>query len=365
MKIFVDIYLAFNLGDDLFLDILAKNYPSCQFTVNHMGNNYDQFISHYKNVKRRDYTLLDKIGRRLKLSDPITSYDKVAQEHDALIFIGGSIFREEEYHSSLYRDRMKMISEFKKLNKQVFIIGANFGPFETEGFYNDYKELFKICDDVCFRDTYSYELFSSLPQVRYAPDIVFQMNVNEYKVTSTNDLIGFSIINVKHKQGLSKYYEDYITSTTKSIELMISKGYECCLMSFCEREGDLETIDAIISSLSPENIGKVSIYEYKGNLKEAIQLIATCKLFIAARFHANILALMLGVGLMPIIYSSKTTNMLKDLSFDGHLINMDEIHLQFDDRNLSKSFHNKANLASVSVKAKNQFERLTHFINAV
>lgn len=365
MKIFVDIYLAFNLGDDLFLDILAKKYPNCQFTVNHMGNNYDQFISQYNNVKRRDYSILDKIGRRLKLSDPITSYDKAAREHDALIFIGGSIFREEEYHSSLYRDRMKMILEFKRLNKPVFILGANFGPFETEEFYNDYKELFKVCDDVCFRDLYSYELFNSLPQVRYAPDIVFQMNVDEYRASLTNDLIGFSIINVKHKQGLSKYYDDYITSTTKSIERMVSKGYECCLMSFCEREGDLETIDVIKSSLSPGTLGKVSIYEYKGNLKEAIHLMASCKLFIAARFHANILALLLGVGVMPIIYSSKTINMLRDINFDGHLINMDEIHLQFDDQNISKSFHNKANLASVSFKAKNQFERLTHFINAV
>ncbi|MDD9266527.1 polysaccharide pyruvyl transferase family protein [Paenibacillus sp. GCM10023248] len=361
----MDIYLAFNLGDDLFLDILAKKYPNCDFTVNHLGGNYDQFISQYNNVRRREYTLLDKISRRLKFSDPITSYDKIASEHEALIFIGGSIFREEQYHEALYQDRMKMVLEFKKLNKPVFILGANFGPFETEQFYNDYKELFKICDDVCFRDLYSYELFRALPQVRYAPDIVFQMNVDEYKATSTREVIGFSIINVRHKQGLSKYYDDYMTSTTKSIELMVSKGYECCLMSFCEREGDLETIEAIKSLLPNETLRRVTIYEYKGNLKEAIQLMASCKLFIAARFHANILALLLGVGVMPIIYSSKTTNMLKDINFDGYLINMEEIQLQYDEQHVNRSFRNKANLAQVSIKAKNQFERLTHFINAV
>jgi colanic acid/amylovoran biosynthesis protein len=364
MKIFVDIYLAFNLGDDLFLDILATKYPNCDFTINYMGKSYDQFISQYNNVKRRDYSTLSKIGRRLKLSDPITTYDKVARNHDALIFIGGSIFREEEYHNTLYRDRMKMVLEFKKLNKPVFILGANFGPFETEEFYNDYKELFKVCDDVCFRDLYSYELFKTLPQVRYAPDIVFQMNVDEYKSKSANDRIGFSIINVSHKQGLSKYYDDYISSTTKSIELMVSKGYECCLMSFCEKEGDLETIDVIKSSLSLETLNQVSIYDYKGDLKEAINLMASCKLLVAARFHANILALLLDVGVMPIIYSSKTTNMLKDINFDGHLINMEEIHLQYDDQNLRKSFQNKANLVSVLVEAKNQFKKLTQFIDA-
>ena len=133
-KVFVDIYLQFNLGDDLFLDILAKKYPNCQFTVNYLGRNYDQFISQYNNVNRRKYTILNKIGQRLKISDSITNYDKVAEEHDALLFIGGSIFREEEYHNTLYQDRMKMVKEFKKRDKSVFVLGANFGPFETEDF---------------------------------------------------------------------------------------------------------------------------------------------------------------------------------------------------------------------------------------
>ena len=47
------------------------------------------------------------------------------------------------------------------------------------------KSSLNLCDDVCFRDLYSYELFKDLSQVRYAPDIVFQMNVDEYKAVST------------------------------------------------------------------------------------------------------------------------------------------------------------------------------------
>ena len=37
-----------------------------------------------------------------------------------------------------------------------------------------------LCDDVCFRDMNSFQLFANLPQVRYAPDIIFSMNVEEY-----------------------------------------------------------------------------------------------------------------------------------------------------------------------------------------
>ncbi|PEA53587.1 transferase [Bacillus pseudomycoides] len=362
-RIFVDIYLMFNLGDDLFLDILAKKYPHCEITVNYLGKDYDQFISQYCNVNRRKYTILNKIGQRLKILDSITNYDKVAEEHDALIFIGGSIFREEKYHNSLYQDRIRMAQEFKKRNRPIFILGANFGPYETEEFFHDYKEFFKLCDDICFRDRYSYELFQDLPQVRYAPDIVFQMNIDEYKTEVSKNIVGFSIIDVRHKNGLSMYYNDYVNSTVKTIELLVNRGYRCCLMSFCEQEGDLELIRTIKLFLSPEVLKNVTIYNYNGNLKEAITLIASFKFFIAARFHANILALLLDIGVMPLIYSTKTTNMLRDINFNRPLIHMEELHLQHDENFINQLSHNKINLEFITKNAKNQFEKLSEFLN--
>ncbi|PGE16806.1 transferase [Bacillus toyonensis] len=361
-KIFVDIYLMFNLGDDLFLDILVKKYPNCYFTVNHLGSNYDQFISQYNNVSRRKYTLLNKIGQRLKLSDNITNYEKIAEEHDAILFIGGSIFREEAYHSSLYRDRMKMVMEFKRRKKLVFILGANFGPFKTEEFLGDYRKFFELCDDVCFRDVYSYQLFEGLPQVRCASDIVFQMNTDEYKLDSSEERIGFSIIDVRHKQGLAHYYNDYIRSTIKAIELLVNKGNKCYLMSFCEQEGDLDVINTIQSRLSSNTLDNIVIYKYRGNLKEAIEMMASFKLLIAARFHANILALLLGIGIIPIIYSQKTINILKDIDYNKTLIDMENLQLQYDEKVIDASIDYKFNLEATMIKAKKQFEKLDKFL---
>jgi colanic acid/amylovoran biosynthesis protein len=352
----------FNLGDDLFLDILAKKFPYSEFTINYLGKNYDQFISHYKNLAKRKYTVIDKIGQRLKISNTITNYAKVAQEHDALLFLGGSIFREEEYHHSLYQDRLEIVREFKKRDKPFFILGANFGPFESVQFFNDYNNFFKLCDDICFRDLYSYDLFNHLPQVRYAPDIVFQMNVDKYKGIAKKNSVGFSIIDVRHKYGLSKYYNDYISSTVKSIELLVKKGYVCYLLSFCESEGDLEIINTIISHLPKETLKNVSIYNYRGDIKEAISLIASFNLLVAARFHANILAMLLGIGVMPIIYSPKTANMLKDINFNEILISMETLNLQFDSDILIKSFNNKASLGLILNEAKNHYEKLSEFL---
>lgn len=363
-RIFVDIYLAFNLGDDLFLDILAKKYPDCQFTLNYVGSNYDAFITEYQNIKRREYSILNKIGQRLKIVDYLNDYASIAKEHDALLFIGGSIFREESYHQSLYESRMKLVSEFKKRNRSVFVLGANFGPYETQQFYDDYSAFYEQCDDVCFRDMFSYDLFKKLPQVRYAPDIVFQLKLDQYKTVERKKRVGFSIIDVRHKQGLSSYYNAYIESTIKAIQLLVSKGYDCYLMSFCEREGDHQVIGNIMSQLTAGTKANVHCYEYKGNLQEAIHLIATFELFVAARFHANIIALILGIGVMPIIYSKKTSNMFKDINLDSILINMDEIHLQYDETTLNNSFENKTSLAVVSDHANHHFTKISQFIGA-
>jgi colanic acid/amylovoran biosynthesis protein len=363
-RIFVDIYMAFNLGDDLFLDILAKKYPDCQFTLNYLGSNYDGFIEKYQNIKRRDYSIFKKIGQRLKINDYINDYASVAEEHDALLFIGGSIFREEAYHQSLYENRMKLVTEFKKKDKSVFILGANFGPYETDQFHQDYSAFFEQCDDVCFRDVYSYDLFKKIPQVRYAPDIVFQLNLDEYKLIEKRKRVGFSIIDVRHKQGLSSYYNSYIDSTVKAIQLLVSKGYECYLMSFCEQEGDLQVIGAIMSRISSITKDQVYSFEYKGNLQESIHLISTFELFVAARFHANIIALILGIGVMPIIYSKKTSNMFADINLDNILINMEDIHLQSDEGIINKSFENKTSLELISDRANHHFTKISKFIGA-
>ena len=164
--------------------------------------------------------------------------------------------------------------------------------------------VFGICIHISYLKT---------SKVRYAPDIVFQVNLDDYKSIPNKDRIGFSIIDVRHKQGLSKYYDDYIEQYSKGNRITINKGYECCLMSFCEQEGDLQAINTIKSYLSPETLKNVSVYNYKGNFKEAMNLIASFNLFIAARFHANIIALLLILELCLSYIAKKRLTCLKIL----------------------------------------------------
>lgn len=361
-RIFVDVYLAYNLGDDLFLDILSKKYPEAEFTVNYVGSDYDEFIKRYKNVKRRKYTSIDKILQRLKIKDTLTNYKSIAESHDAMIFIGGSIFRDESYHENLYKDRMNMIEAFKRLNKPIFILGSNFGPYTRESFLEDYKKFYSECEDVCFRDTYSYNLFKDMKNVRCQPDIVFQLDLDRFKKNDKENIIGFSIIDVNHKDDLEKYEDDYINTHVKSIELLVSKGYRCCLMSFCEREGDLKCINSIVEKLSSEVKKSIEIYEYNGDLEEAFNLISKFKLFIAARFHANIIAQLIDVPILPVIYSDKTSNMLKDINLDSVMVTMEKLDMLYDEKIIEKAFYNIADLVDIKNKARLQFKQLSSFI---
>lgn len=361
-KIFVDIYLAYNLGDDLFLDILSKKYKNVEFTVNYVGSDYDYFIEKYANLKRRKYTYIDKFLQKLKVKDTLTNYKQIAENHDAMIFIGGSIFRDENYHEDLYNNRISMLNEFKKRDKPVFVLGSNFGPYKRESFLKDYREFFSQCEDVCFRDKYSYNLFKDIKSVRYEPDIVFQLNLDKFKKNEKKNTIGFSIIDVNHKEGLAQYEKEYINSTIKSIELFVSKGYRCCLMSFCEREGDLKCINLIMSKLGNNIKDKVEVYEYKGNLEEAINIISEFRLFLAARFHANIIALLVNVPILPVIYSSKTTNMLNDIGLNSLIIKMDKLEKMYDYNVIINAFDNVKDIKDICIRANNQFEKLTKFI---
>ena len=61
---------------------------------------------------------------------------------------------------------------------KYYVLGANFGPFYSKRYLSFYKKFFSnYCQDVCFRDRYSASLFSDVSNVRYAPDILFNVEL--------------------------------------------------------------------------------------------------------------------------------------------------------------------------------------------
>lgn len=363
MRIYVDVYLAKNLGDDLFVHVLANTFPNVEFILNYYGNEYDDFLKEYHNVKKSNYPKRFKILNRLKIYDYINDEKRISNEYDALIFLGGSIFREEVYWKELYLQREKLIDSFVEKKKPIFILGANFGPYHTDKFYESYKKLFEKCEDVCFREDYSYQLFKDCNSVRCEKDIIFQLPVSNLK-EKKNKII-YSIIDPRHKVGLEKYVDRYIEFIKNTIIDNQKNGYESELISFCKSEGDLEICEKIKDSLFQKEIN-VQIYNYDGNINEVIEKFQESRLIVASRFHANILGIITKTSILPVVYSAKTENVLKDIDFDGKIIKIkdglkEEVHCS----EIIKQKQHVSELNKVIESSTKQFKCLKEWIELV
>ncbi|RKD23173.1 hypothetical protein BEP19_13225 [Ammoniphilus oxalaticus] len=354
----ISAYFARNLGDDLFLKILFDRYPHIQWELLTANRNYNDIFKSYRNVKII-YSYRDvKIGKsRFNLFYKISELINGFRKYDALVIIGGSIFMQSPAWKMKWEERKYLLDRFKRMNKKTFILGANFGPFTDNVFLERYTELFSEFDDVCFRDQHSYRFFKDLKNVRVAPDVVFNLDTGFPETKEKN--VGFSIIDIKEREGLKESYNRYNDKMEQIIRRYAEQGYNIKLFSFCENEGDLRVANQLSRKLKDVHNGNnIQVVNYEGKIKEFLEVFHSCQIIIGARFHSIILAVIYDQSVFPIIYNEKTLNALKDLSMEQNSIHLKEIHnmdvidivqIAADNRNQDRHVFNEAS---------RQFEKL-------
>ena len=159
-----------------------------------------------------------------------------------------------------------------------------------------------------------------MPNVRYAPDIVFTLDTSKINISEEKKVI-ISVIDCENKLD-KQYQEKYENMIKEMIQFFVDNGYKVGLMSFCKRENDEIAIERILNSINEDIKQKVEKYFYDGNVEEALDYIAQSQIVVGTRFHANILGLLLGKTVIPVIYSNKTTEFLKDIQFEGKVIDI-------------------------------------------
>lgn len=360
-KVFLLAYTNVNLGDDLFIYLICKRYPNLKFTIEYHENHLEYFrevnnIEVFKKpISERIYEKITK--RRL----PFTKNMQHIKKSDLTINIGGSIFMERKKWKQIAKDYQKKITN----SKSFYILGSNFGPYFNSEYKETYENIFKNVNDICFRDNYSYELFSTSDNIRVAPDIIFSLpkyiNVEKNIRLREAPYIVLSIIDLKSRKELSEYTEQYITFLTKLVKLLIEKQYKVVLMSFCRKEGDLNAINGVLDrlGLDDEIENNVEVYSYEGNIRESLNIIKNSNGILATRFHATILGLTFGIPTLPVIYSKKTTNMLNDINFKGERISLDNLN-QIDLNKVIFQLGNKENIdiSSLSEQSEMHFKKL-------
>lgn len=331
-KIYLFAYDRKNLGDDLFIQAIASRYPKNQFYIWSDQSNKKVF----NNIK--NLYVINKnshLVRVLKWIRPslVSRYRAWTEKRClAVVYIGGSIFIE-------YDNWKQMITwwEYEVKNRSFYILGANFGPFKTEEYYQSMKNVFASAEDVCFRDCYSKKLFETVDTVRYAPDILF--DVKFPKRQKKEKRVFISVIDCESRaDGAVKFkYESgkYNILLQQLIEVAYAKGYKVTLASFCKEEGDERAIERIVSNTNHS----VDVIKYIGiNRENILQSMADSDFIVASRFHAAILGFAANKPVLPVIYSDKTSNVLKDIGFEGMIL--DIRNLQYEQNKIEKIFEN-------------------------
>lgn len=372
-RILVNAYTHKNFGDDLFLKMLFERYPESDFALLSKDTDYEKIFSDRKlRIKARpksliENTLIKKI--LVKLNRPfwnklINGYEqkflnKIKDESDVLVIIGGSIFMEGQNKIIPKSNRYNILQKIFS-NKPTFVLGANFGPYKSESFLEFYKTIFNNFTDVCFRDSYSKSLFKELSNVRIAPDIIFGYQIP--KVEKKQKTVGFSILDLSFRPELKEYAQDYENYCVDLINQYVELGHVVNLFSFCTYEGDTRAIERIYQKLNTSHQKSVNKVFYEGNIDDFLTAYLSTEIMYSTRFHATILSLLGEQEIVPLIYSKKMLNVLEDIGYTGDYINIQDIGKNNDVKkdSPSKFVVNKA----IIDRSKDHFLKLDKIINS-
>lgn len=317
-------YVNRNFGDDLFFHILFTRYPNMEFYFYPPS----LLLNQYKNIfeKNKNVVFYDNEEYYLRVKEeinddsvPINLFPMICertQTVDSYINIGGSIFIQNDNWKNDDRIKLKELMS----DKASFIIGCNFGPGDKE-YYKFYKNWFKKFDDICFRDDNSYDMFKDLENTRKADDIVLLDKYKKHILTTRNKKsLGISVLGI-NKQ--NKNYHKYINFIKKITDYFSKKGFKVNYFSFCENEGDLETIKDIVKIIEMKD--DVNIINYEDNILSFLKQWYKNKYVICTRFHASILALKYNQNFISIGYSDKTKNFLKNINENIKVYDINEL----------------------------------------
>ena len=309
-SVFVYAFTGINVGDDLFIHKLVSSYPDIRFVLM-VSRPYREMFARYRNVTvYEEEGFLLSAGKKLRIDDRIRW--RISHECDYAVLIGGSIFQEYpewENQHQWYRELFN--------NDRLYFLGCSWGVCRTKRYEEEMRGVFSGVRDICFRDRRSYSTFSELPNVRYAPDILFGFDWSPYAQIREKKQVLISTVNCRSENiGLDAHearYHQFLGSLTEDF---VARGYRVVFCAFWEGDGDLAAARMIQAALPPRVQAQTSVVSYCGtNMEQILALIAESEYMVATRFHAMVLGLGAGKKVLPLIYHIKLRNVLEDLSF--------------------------------------------------
>ena len=347
-RIFLEMYLKKNLGDDIFLRIISERYPDTYFYTKASNKYLKDFSA--DNIRGASFLwrTINKVFWKL------CGWGNYSERKCAAkVILGGSMFIEKDKDEEKLKN--ELAAKYAK-DKPLFVLGANFGPYKNQFYHDKYEQLFSGARDVCFRDKNSANLFKELKNVRVAPDIIFGLDISKYKISQEKKVI-ISVINLVGRPELESNLDAYENKIADIANMYHEQGYEVVLMSFCKKEGDDEAVKRIIDKVGYA----VKPFYYAGNIDNALEQIASSEVVIGTRFHSIVLGLVFGKKVLPIVYSDKTKNMLNDIGFNKEIVPVEKIS-EIQVSGLESRLAEYDNIEKIQKEASAHFLKLDSFI---
>ena len=363
-------YFQNNVGDDLMIEILMSRYPNITFWGYKENQKKSMRMLNANYISADD--LYKKYGKINHLLNLITLYHrkdffihcivKYIENHCyCAVGVGGSLYA--EWDSSI-EERLQYEDSKRIDGKPYYILGANFGPYRNPDFFYAFKKYFQTCSVVSFRDKSSYDMFSNLPMVQWAPDIVF--NIEKGMICDKNTVL-ISVIDINESKhvDLKDYSEIYYKFIGNLCETVIEREQVPVLVSFCKSEGDENAIVKIQNFFSPLIKDKVQLYLYDGDTEKMLNLFRSAHYVIATRFHAMILALKFQKPFFAISYDQKLVNVLKDMQLKSYCEFKDLGELSIETVLSQKNEISEDYIDEITKQAEKHFEKLDIFLKSI
>ena len=344
--IYLRAYLNENLGDDLFVQIIAQRYSERKFQIFasdgypvKFGNNVHFCFSKKKygkllnEVKIYDVLRNSKIRRKLLpifFRPDYKKERKIAKKAKINVYVIGSGFMEGGKKGFWQRLEDKLY-----YSNRPYLLGCNFGPFSSNEYKEQYKKLFSQATDVCFRESYSYEIFNSLSNVRWESDIVFSYNgcIDESFCQYNKKYIVISVVNLD-KDGTRNSNKDlYYNYVSRIAESFLKQKTKVVFVGFCRKQGDDIAIEKVMNNISQEFVNQIEIINYpQKNIPYILGVFKNAESVFASRYHAGIIGMMYERKTYFLSYSDKTKNVLNDIDERIRYIDINKkIDVEIDD----------------------------------
>lgn len=301
MNILLDGYLDRNFGDDMLMRLTAYYFPEHRFYIQ---TPQKELLLPFRAVENvLDYEL-----------EPPEKLDF------ALTVIGsGFILRRiQSLYTFMRRERQR-----RKLTRGIptAVIGCSIGPFSSGIPERRLLDKLRSYNFITVREQYSADY---LRQNRIAcacyPDIAFTLPDGWIPEASGEACLGISAYRREGMDNLPLY-----RAMSAAADTFIRRTGNRVLLFALDlgRENDLSAAYTIRSlSDFPEQMEIIPHDDCGGHVIAGLR---RCGCLIAVRLHMAVMALRLGIPFVPVAYSQKTWNLLRDLNYPGEIFSVDSI----------------------------------------